>query len=65
MGDEQGFRVYGVAGRLDAPQPELTLRLGIYGHFAPLHWSQVFHGPPPGLRLAGDGTEPTPSNLHI
>ena len=49
--DEQGFRIYGVVGRLDAPLPELTLRLGIYGHFAPLHWRQVFHGPPPGLRL--------------
>ena len=52
--DEQGFRVYGVVGRLDAIQPELTLRLGIYGHFAPLHWRQVFGGPPPGLRLVSD-----------
>ena len=54
--DEQGFRVYGVVGRLDKPEPELTLRLGIYSHFAPLHWSQVFDGPlPPGLRLMGEG----------
>ena len=52
-GDEQGFRVYGVVGRLDTAQPELTLRLGIYGHFAPLDWRQVFDGPPPGLRLIG------------
>ena len=52
--DEQGFRVYGVVGRLDALQPELSLRLGIYGHFAPLDWHQVFDGPPPGLRLAPD-----------
>ena len=58
--DEQGFRVYGVVGRLDTREPELTLRVGIYGHFAPLHWSQVFDGPhPPGLRLAGQ--EPTPN----
>ena len=56
-GDEQGFRIYGVVGRLDALQPELTLRLGIYGHFAPLHWSQVFHGPPPGLRLIDQHTD--------
>ena len=42
-------------GRLDCPTAELTLRVGIYGHFAPLHWSQVFDGPPPGLRLAGEG----------
>ena len=54
--DEQGFRVYGVVGRLDQPEPELTLRLGIYGHFAPLHWSPAFDGPPPSpLRLMGEG----------
>ena len=29
-GDEQGFRIYGVVGRLDSPAPELALRLGIY-----------------------------------
>ncbi len=63
--DEQGFRIYGVVGRLDAPTPELTLRVGIYGHFAPLYWSQVFEGPPPGLRLVGEKPEPTPINLHI
>ena len=61
-GDEQGFRVYGVVGRLDTPAPELTLRLGIYGHFAPLHWSRVFHGPlPPGLRLVNQEPEPKPT----
>ena len=59
--DEQGFRIYGVVGRLDAPIPELTLRVGIYGHFAPLHWPQVFDGPVPGLRLGGEGAEPTPT----
>ena len=56
-GDEQGFRIYGVVGRLDAAQPELTLRLGIYGHFAPLDWRQVFDGPPPGLRLIDQHTD--------
>ena len=55
--DEQGFRVYGVVGRLDAPEPELALRLGIYGHFAPLDWRQVFDGPPPGLRLIDQNTD--------
>ena len=64
-GDEQGFRIYGVVGRLHDPLPELTLRVGIYGHFASLEWAQVFDGPlPTGLRLAGDGTGPTPSNLY-
>ena len=52
--DEQGFRVYGVVGRLDTAQPELALRLGIYGHFAPLDWRQVFAGQPPGLQLTSD-----------
>ena len=64
--DEQGFRVYGVVGRLDAPTPELTLRVGIYGHFALLRWSQVFDGPhPPGLRLVGEEPDPIPSNPFI
>ena len=57
--DERGFRIYGVVGRLDTAQPELTLRLGIYGHFAPLHWSQIFHGPPLGLRLSEAGPKQT------
>ena len=63
--DEQGFRIYGVVGRLNTPAPELTLRLGIYGHFAPLRWSQVFDGSPPGVRLVGEGTEPTLSHPSI
>ena len=49
--DEQGFRIYGVAGRLDIDRPELSLRVGVYGHFAPVGWSQVFSGPNPGVRL--------------
>ena len=60
--DEQGFRIYGVVGRLHHPLPELTLRVGIYGHFAPLRWSQVFDGPPPGLRLSGE--EPDATRSH-
>ena len=58
--DEQGFRIYGVVGRLDTPAPELALRVGIYGHFTSLRWSRVFGGPPPGLRLVGEEPEPTP-----
>ena len=58
--DEQGFRIYGVAGRLDTAEPELALRVGVYGHFAPLVWSQVFGGPPPYLRLTGDEPGSTP-----
>ena len=47
--DEQGFRIYGVVGKLDTPWPELRLRVGVYGHFAPLCWPQVFGGPNPCL----------------
>ena len=43
--DEQGFRIYGVVGRLDAPRPELRLRVGVYGHFAPVDWLQALGGP--------------------
>ncbi len=57
-GDEQGFRIYGVAGRLDKYRPELRLRVGVYGHFAPVEWAQVFDGPPPGLRLVGEESDP-------
>ena len=56
--DEQGFRIYGVVGRLDAPLPELSLRVGVYGHFAPVEWTQVFDGPDPGLRLMNEEPEP-------
>ena len=59
--DEQGFRIYGVAGRLDTDRPELSLRVGVYGHFAPVDWPQVFYGPAPGLRLTGDGPTPDTS----
>ena len=58
--DEQGFRVYGVVGRLDTDRPELSLRVGVYGHFAPVDWPQVFDGPSPGLRLVGAKPESTP-----
>ena len=58
--DEQGFRIYGVVGRLDAPQPEMSLRVGVYGHFAPVEWSQVFDGPIPDLRPVGAEPESTP-----
>ena len=55
--DEQGFRIYGVAGRLVDARPELRLRVGVYGHFAPVEWSQVFDGPVPDVRLASEEPE--------
>ena len=57
--DEQGFRIYGVAGRLDTDRPELSLRVGVYGHFALVQWSQVFDGPHPGVRLVGEEPDST------
>ena len=57
--DELGFRIYGVAGRLDRDRPELSLRVGVYGHFAPVDWPQVFDGPHPNLRLISKEPEPT------
>ena len=57
--DEQGFRIYGVVGRLDTDLPELRLRVGVYGHFAPVDWSQVFDGPAPSLRLVSKGPDST------
>ena len=42
--DEQGFRIYGVAGRLDQPEPEVRMRIGIYGHFQEIDWRDVFTG---------------------
>ena len=41
-GDEQGLRLYMVVGRLDTYLPEVELRLGVYGHFAPLSIEKVF-----------------------
>ena len=57
--DEQGFRIYGVAGRLDSDRPELSLRVGVYGHFATVDWPQVFDGAQPGVRLVGEGSDST------
>ncbi len=56
--DEQGFRIYGVAGRLDTDRPELSLRVGVYGHFASVAWAQVFDGQPHGLRLVPEELGP-------
>ena len=33
------------------PRPELRLQVGVYGHFAPVDWSQVFGGQEPESTL--------------
>ena len=40
--DEQGLGLYAVAGRLDRLIPEVNMRAGVYGYFAPLKFSEVF-----------------------
>lgn len=40
--DEQGLRVYMVVGRLDTLLPEVEMRVGVYGYFAPIRIEEVF-----------------------
>ena len=42
--DEQGFKIYGVIGRLDQEKPQMALRLGVYGYFKQLLWADAFDG---------------------
>ena len=42
-GDEQGFHIYSVIGRLDTA-PEIRLRLGVYGFWFPLPVMTLFDG---------------------
>jgi PRTRC genetic system protein A len=42
--DEQGLKLYGVVGRCDMPTPVIMLRVGVYGYFALVDWSDVFEG---------------------
>ncbi|KKN86988.1 hypothetical protein LCGC14_0262570 [marine sediment metagenome] len=41
--DETGLKFYGVVGKLDAT-PIVKLRIGVYGYFKNLRWSEVFDG---------------------
>jgi PRTRC genetic system protein A len=40
--NEQGLCIYAVAGRLDRLIPDVSMRLGVYGYFAPVKLSEVF-----------------------
>lgn len=40
--DEQAFRLYMVAGRLDRLIPETKIRVGVYGYFAPVRFNEIF-----------------------
>ncbi|MBA7516789.1 hypothetical protein ES705_08837 [subsurface metagenome] len=41
--DETGLKLYGVIGKLNAT-PIVKLRIGVYGYFKELSWSEVFDG---------------------
>jgi hypothetical protein len=45
--DDQGFRISAVIGRLDHPQAELSMRLGVHGYFAKVSIPEVFTGEMP------------------
>ncbi len=47
--DEQGLRLYGVVGRLDREPAEVRLRVGAYGYFLSVPWTDVFEGDRPGF----------------
>jgi len=52
--DEQGGRLYGVIGHIERENPELTLRLGMFGHW--LHnvpGQAVFDDVHPFIEVAG------------
>lgn len=51
-GDEQGFRAYGVIGRLDT-EPEIRLRLGVYGCWFSLPVTALFEGTGPFMDTYG------------
>ncbi len=40
--DEKGFRIYGVIGELDSDNPEIRLRVGIYGYHYPVTQDLLF-----------------------
>jgi len=40
--DEQGLRLYMVVGKLDTLLPEVEMRIGVYGYFAPVTMGDIF-----------------------
>lgn len=40
--DEQGLRFYAVIGHIDTPQPDIRVRVGVYGHFVDVDATTVF-----------------------
>ncbi len=42
--DEQGLRLYMVFGKVGTQEPEVQLRIGVYGYYKYLELGEVFHG---------------------
>ena len=67
--DEQGFRIYGVVGRLDTPLPELRLRVGGLRPLRPGGLAAGFRRPGPGRpahgRRAGVNTRHKPNDKEV
>lgn len=61
--DEQGFRMYGVIGRLDE-RPEIRLRLGVYGYWFLLPLHLLFDGPGGFVEVTSSKTEREANNAN-
>ncbi len=55
--DEQGFRLYAVIGRIDTPQPEIRVRVGVYGHHMAVPAELVFDGLGPFVEQVAEEAE--------
>jgi len=64
--DEQGLGLYGVLGRLGVAgqQPEVLLRVGVYGHYQTLPWAAVFAGDLGHVRDLSQPPAERPSDEH-
>ena len=43
--DEKRFRFYGVLGKVGSEEPEIALRVGVYGHWQQIHFESFFAAP--------------------
>ena len=59
--DEQGARLYAVIGRLDS-EPEMRLRVGVYGYWLPLPLTAVFTAGSP-FKEAGLASQPVSGSV--
>jgi hypothetical protein len=49
--EETGLRIYAVLGRVTSAQPQIRVRVGIYGHFWTIPYQEIFE-PMPAVRNA-------------